>query len=228
MFIHIVGCGALGSEFILEFCKRAFATDLCKKFKIRLYDFDTVENRNCGSQAFHPDQIGLNKAIAMRDMVSSYEINVTAIPMKIESIEDFKCVQEGDAILIDLVDNIKTRQNLCLYGQALGIPTLHAGIGLDGSGYVNWTFKEFSSFPLSPDKLEEKTFKYIEEMQKVKLPPCELNGMRYTILSTALLAVQALYSYLGEGVEPTQKEQGKMEDYFIAPKGYKKTNEYKL
>lgn len=62
--LHIIGCGSVGST-LAELLARFGLT------KFSLYDFDKVEPKNIVNQMFFENQIGMNKAEAVRDIICS-------------------------------------------------------------------------------------------------------------------------------------------------------------
>ena len=62
--IHILGCGSVGST-IAENLAR------CGITKMTLWDFDTVEPHNIVNQMYTQEHVGMNKAVALKEMLKS-------------------------------------------------------------------------------------------------------------------------------------------------------------
>jgi len=102
--ITIFGIGGLGSVCSLYLSNAGVGT-------MNLVDFDTVDETNLPRQIiYQPDQVGTNKAIAAREMLSALnpETNISAISERIigDSLE--KLVNESD-LVIDATDNLSSR-----------------------------------------------------------------------------------------------------------------------
>ena len=56
--VDVIGCGAIGSHVVTSLAKLGVAN-------LHYWDDDIVESHNIANQAFHPSQIGQNKALAL-------------------------------------------------------------------------------------------------------------------------------------------------------------------
>lgn len=101
--IHIIGCGAVGST-IGELIARTGLTNIV------LYDFDTVEAHNIANQMFTSDDIGRNKAEALKDIM---------VRINPDAEKDIKVVTKGytgqriSGYVFLAVDNIDLRRKIC-------------------------------------------------------------------------------------------------------------------
>lgn len=101
--IHIIGCGAVGST-IGELIARTGLTNIV------LYDFDTVEAHNIANQMFTSDDIGRNKAEALKDLM---------VKINPDAERDIKVVTKGytgqriSGYVFLAVDNIDLRRKIC-------------------------------------------------------------------------------------------------------------------
>lgn len=100
--IHIVGCGSVGST-IVENLARCGITKMC------LWDFDDVEPHNIHNQMFTDDQIGENKAEALKELV--LRINPEAEP-DIEVKTDGWNGELLSGYVFLCVDNIELRKKI--------------------------------------------------------------------------------------------------------------------
>jgi len=102
--ITIFGIGGLGSVCSLYLSNAGVG-------KINLVDFDTVDETNLPRQIiYQPDQVGTNKAIAAREMLSALnpETNISAISERIMGDRLEKIVNDSD-LVIDATDNLSSR-----------------------------------------------------------------------------------------------------------------------
>jgi len=200
----LVGCGSLGSTFLTEVAKRSLATKL--PLVIKVFDFDTIEERNVVAQNFDPQHIGQLKSHIMADILKHYEhLEVISVPKKVTEenyLKEFEL--DSKSIIIDAVDNVETRQLLWQAGLITNTPVLHMGMSEKGSGNVSWNFKSIDTFPLSPAKLTSRARKALKELKHdEKLAPCVLNSFRSLIFNTSIAGVDALFNFLA--IDPAKQ-----------------------
>lgn len=199
--IHIVGCGALGSNLALEIAKRSIATD--QFMEIYLYDDDKVEQRNLVTQLFDEVDVEQPKASCLVDKLRvgynrikfiscDYRVNEETAPaMKLDS----------QSVIIDVVDNITSRHFLWKLGMMRDVPVLHAAMAQSGSGRVDWNFRDKDTFHLSPKNVSPKALQEIVNKEEdKKLAPCMLNSFRGLILNTVIATNNALFTFFGRDV----------------------------
>lgn len=192
--IKVVGCGFVGSIFATEFAKLAFAGDMPREFLF--IDGDTWERRNAANQ-----NVGLleateqkPKAQTIADMVRGYEKEAEWEHARVTE-DNISMLLHGARVIVDAVDNNKTRQLLYGYGLGQQVPVLHLGISEMGTGTVDWSHPEHDTFALSPAKQAGKP--PIKDPKTSHLPPCELASMRSVGWNTSYCAAMALALYLG-------------------------------
>lgn len=100
--IHILGCGAVGST-IAELLARAGLN------KVALYDFDKVEPHNIANQMFKDEDIGKNKASAVKELM----MNINPDANGIEVVPDGYTGQRLSGYVFLCVDNIDLRREIC-------------------------------------------------------------------------------------------------------------------
>jgi molybdopterin/thiamine biosynthesis adenylyltransferase len=150
---HVVGVGALGATMAVEICRRSAALTL--PIEINLYDFDQVEERNCFSQEFIPADIGRSKVEAVARRIDGFpNVKINVQETKLLEKNALDCMQlDNKSIIIDAVDNIPTRQLLWSVGMQTRCPVLHVGMSQMGTGQVSWNYKDFDTFPFSPQNM---------------------------------------------------------------------------
>lgn len=196
--LKLVGAGALGSVLAEEISKTAYSLNI--GLKLDIYDFDDVEERNCAAQNFTPADLKKFKAEVVGLKCQTYapaiDVNYHIIKLTEENITE-QLQLDDQSIIIDVVDNIPTRQLLWLTGMTNNVPVIHAGMAQTGVGFVTWNYKEYDSFPYSPANIDPKYLTRTVEKEEHKLPPCELNGFRQMITNTAMATRDSLFLFFG-------------------------------
>ena len=199
--IHLVGCGALGGKLGKEIARRAKAQTM-DTLKLFIYDDDVVADRNVYSQEFQPTQVGLFKADVIARYCNEY-IETHPIKARIDQTS-FKTVMKLDenSIIVNGVDNVKSRVDMWYLGLITGTPVLHMGMSQSGSGYIGWNYEDtdfcqFSPAVVEPDKLQE----LMEQPNPASLPPCMLNSFNGLINNTVMAALNSLFIFLGNDSE---------------------------
>lgn len=191
MNIALVGCGFLGSLLAEEIAKRFYAFE--ERSGITLIDFDRVEERNAANQNFDLEDAGQLKVDAVYRRMKRYRVDADPIARRVAK-ENLGMLDDY-GIIISAVDNLPTRQLLWYFARAAKKPLLHLGVSQGGTGSVDWTWRDFDSWPLSPIALLGQT-RYKEDVPK-ELRPCELIAFRGLGLNTALAGAKALGIFLG-------------------------------
>lgn len=143
--IHIVGVGALGSMITTNLVRLNLAS------KIVVYDPDTVEAKNLNNQAYLSHHVGLNKAMAMKDLCLSIDTEnpITARKNKVDTLRN-----GTNDIIILAIDNFESRAKILTYLR--GMPLVVAGgissIGgsydvLRGSNFCKELAAEYNQLP---------------------------------------------------------------------------------
>lgn len=130
--IVIVGVGALGSHAALA---------LRNVDKLKLIDFDTIEQKNVLAQFHSRMSVRHNKAQSLaRNLSGIFGVKeISHIPHKLTS--DNIEVLFGDAdLVIDCTDNIAARDLIQHYVKENSIPCLHGALSADGAfARIIWT-----------------------------------------------------------------------------------------
>tara|TARA_B000000460_G_scaffold249512_1_gene231035 strand:- start:953 stop:1612 length:660 start_codon:yes stop_codon:yes gene_type:complete len=99
--IAIVGAGAIGSHTAEILCKMGIQ-------KLRIYDFDTVEEHNLANQGYYLHEIGYKKCEALRERLSlGTGAEIIAECRKFEKDEEIK-----EDYVISAVDNMSSRSDI--------------------------------------------------------------------------------------------------------------------
>lgn len=98
--IHIIGCGAIGSNLAVMLTKLGAS-------KIVLWDFDTVEPHNVTNQSYTQDDIGKSKAIAL-----SKQLNKINPGCKVIVHDEAYSNQRLDGYVFLCVDSIDVRKTI--------------------------------------------------------------------------------------------------------------------
>ena len=187
----VIGAGSLGSCFAIEAARRASASK--RPLSITIVDFDTVEDRNVYSQDFYPSHIGDYKSKVVAEICNQYQgVSANGVVGKF-STDNHEIVESEGALIVDCVDSIATRQDIWVYCKARDLPCLHLGMSKKGFGLVEWSYKTYDTFSLSP----AHGVSSINPEEDEKLPPCQLNSMRPLIVKTALCGVWSAFVFMG-------------------------------
>lgn len=129
--VTIVGVGALGSH-VAQFLRN--------EAELKVIDFDRVEQKNLLSQFHTHPSVGKNKATAMRDAFSFlYGVRIEAIPHELRDDNVINLLKGAD-LLLDCLDNAKSRKLVKSYAELNQIPCLHGALAADGEfGRIVWS-----------------------------------------------------------------------------------------
>ena len=129
--IVFCGVGALGSNAVV-LCRNLEATMV-------FIDFDRVESKNCLSQAFVKPSVGKNKAEALKLQLSNFwGVKAESFGVRIEESNVATLCGAAD-LLVDALDNAKSRRILSDYARGASKPLVHAAVSADGTfGLVRW------------------------------------------------------------------------------------------
>lgn len=196
--IALVGCGFLGSLFAEELSKRLMAFELGGTI-IKLIDSDTFEQRNAANQNCRLIHANEPKAEVMAQLVSEYGLAARHAVVRVTE-DNINAVLEGVTFVVDAVDNLETRHLLWRWCKGHDIPLMHLGISQAGTGCVDWTYKEFDSWSLSPIALAAQGGAAPAGPVEA-LPPCELVAFRGLGFNTALCGAKAYGIWQGLDAE---------------------------
>lgn len=133
--VVIVGVGALGSH-LVQFLRNA-------EVKLKLIDFDRVEQRNTRSQFHAKNGVGKGKVQTLTQLINFlWGVKAEAIPHKLTSDNVDKLLGNAD-LIVDCLDNAEARRLVQGFARESGTPCLHGALAADGGfGQVLWT-KDF-------------------------------------------------------------------------------------
>ncbi len=98
--VGVIGCGAVGSRVGL------LLGDLGVE-RIRLFDFDRVQEENIGNQAFYEGDVGAFKVDALaRRIKEKSDVQATALPDRVDGTEPL-----GDVVFV-LTDTMESRKRI--------------------------------------------------------------------------------------------------------------------
>lgn len=132
--ITIVGVGALGSHVAL-FLRNS-------KQRIRIVDFDRVEQKNTQAQVHTIMSLGKNKAHSLgQALFGMFGIKVDAIPVRVADT-NVEVLLKDSELVIDCTDNLAARdviQRFCTVSSPQ-IPCLHGALSASGDfARIVWT-----------------------------------------------------------------------------------------
>ena len=131
MKIVWVGAGALGSYGIL------FTRNV--EGLVKVIDFDVVEKKNLDSQNYTRRDVGKGKAISTsRNLMGNYSKQATGTPTKLDE-SNVEALLSGADLVVDAVDNVKTRRAIQAFVRANNVPCVHGALSAGGVfGVVMW------------------------------------------------------------------------------------------
>lgn len=189
--VVVIGLGFLGSIFLDEFARRAFAKPIPVDFV--LIDAEEVEPKNAANQNFLVTDAGTPKTQIFRERLRHMKLAVHDTHHERLTQENLHFLLKSARLIVDAVDNLATRQLLWSYGMAHAVPVLHLGLTPDGVGKVEWTAPDQDSFSLAP---QYTIGRKVTDPQSVEAP-CELVRMRAAGVLTGLAGAVALSIFLG-------------------------------
>lgn len=129
MEIHVFGLGAIGSNLIIQLMKQY------PNFKYFGYDFDIIEDRNIGPQAFFKEQVKAPKTYAIPVIAQRYlrKIDYTPKNIKLEKPPTDLINKEG-VLVLDCFDNSKSRKLLAHKASNI----LHVGFSPFYTAEIMW------------------------------------------------------------------------------------------
>jgi sulfur carrier protein ThiS adenylyltransferase len=102
--LHIIGCGAVGSNTALIAARMGWT-------KFKLWDNDIVENHNLPNQAYALRHIGMNKVDALKELLKEFNsyIEVETFARKFTSTEDTENI--ADTVIVS-TDSMSSRMDI--------------------------------------------------------------------------------------------------------------------
>ncbi len=130
--VTICGCGAIGGNAAVALAKMGMQN-------LTLIDDDVVKEWNLSTQPFRVQDLGAKKAFVLANELYRIAETCQAVPITKRLTEkNARRLLEGSAVVLDALDNQKSRavvQAKCL---ELGLPCLHAGMSGEGTGDLHW------------------------------------------------------------------------------------------
>jgi adenylyltransferase/sulfurtransferase len=126
--VFVAGAGGLGSAAALYLAAAGVGC-------IRICDRDKVELSNLNRQILHAERdVGTFKAASARKAVARLNGEVTVVPLTAEiTAENVGELSAGADILLDCLDNVRSRLVLNRHSVSTRVPMVHAGVrGLGG------------------------------------------------------------------------------------------------
>ena len=189
--IHIVGCGSVGST-IAENLAR------CGITKMTLWDFDKVEPHNIVNQMFTQEQVGMNKAEAVRDLIVN--INPEAVDNIEVKTDGWKGKMMSGYIFL-CVDSIELRREIV--EKHMDSPYVKAVFDVRTmlTGAQHYA-ADWNNFKLKKTLLDSMQFSHEEAAEETPVSAC---GVTLGIVTTVrLICALAVNNYIkftkGEGI----------------------------
>lgn len=122
--VCVIGCGGLGG-YIVEILARIGV------LHITVVDNDVFDHNNLNRQLFSKEALlGYPKVQAAQERISEVNSQVTLTPLQtMLTDENAATILAGHDVVVDALDNIKTRFMLAKHCDLLGIPMVHGAIG---------------------------------------------------------------------------------------------------
>lgn len=146
MNILICGLGAIGSNMLVSLSKRY------RDAHFTGVDYDKVEDRNIGPQAFFQEHVGQPKALVMPAILARYsrKVNYTPVNKKLETPADFGTLITAKKydLVLDCFDNVQAR------GLVIGEKTLHIGFSPQYTAEIIWDRKYSVPGEVDPNRAD--------------------------------------------------------------------------
>lgn len=186
--IVVCGAGMLGSWFTRFFAQAESGRIM--NAPVIVIDMDNFEGRNRPTQFTAKHQMGVNKAFAVSESLSQFEIPYQAIDSEMNVDMIYELLKTPTALVVDAFDNHPSRCLTKLYAKVAGCECLHLAVSPVGFGLVEWS-KDWS---LDPERLMSPVIK-----EEVKLAPCELVAYFPLGVQVAMRGSQEAINYLLDG-----------------------------
>jgi molybdopterin/thiamine biosynthesis adenylyltransferase len=129
--VVVVGVGALGSH-LVQFIRNCEA-------KIRVIDFDRIEQKNVMSQFHARNSVGKGKAQALGQLMQFlFNVKIETVPHKLVKENVEQLLGKSD-LIVDCLDNAEARILVQEYARKNKVACLHGALAADGMfGRVVW------------------------------------------------------------------------------------------
>jgi len=141
--IHIVGCGAVGSNLAIKLARMG-------AHRFVLYDFDDVEAHNLPNQQYLPEHVGMPKVDALEKVLKTFNPQIQVEKYN-EAFGEKHALQLGSGILCLAVDSLSARGQIADLARLNAEPILmtdcrmsfeyaesYLVFPLDGQSYRDW------------------------------------------------------------------------------------------
>lgn len=187
-YVTVAGVGAVGRQVALQLASLGIP-------RIRIVDFDTVEDRNITTQGYFKDNVGMPKVSALASEIDRIDSGIT-----VDAVNDrMRPKHIGGHVLFCCVDRISTRQaiwkqaksqvRLFIDVRMLGevIRVLAFSCGTSPVDYEKYNATSHIAIPENAVKRYEETLFSEEETFSGR---CTAHGTIYTACSAAATAVK--------------------------------------
>ncbi|MEM7248262.1 MAG: ThiF family adenylyltransferase [Acidobacteriota bacterium] len=141
--VTVCGAGALGSH-VLESLARTGVD------RLRVIDFDRVEERNLSTQSYHRGDVGGLKAkLLAGELYRAVGVRVDARPERLRAENVGKLLAESE-LVVDVFDNSGSRRLVTEHCRQEALPCVHAGLAA-GYGEVIWNERYVVPAPTGED-----------------------------------------------------------------------------
>src|SRR5918911_790720 len=127
-FVTVCGAGALGANLTESLARSGFR-------KLRVIDYDRVEERNLSTQPFYRSDVGAQKAKILAN--SLYRALGASVEARSEELTERNARKLLGGLVIDTFDNSASRQAVKDACVSLALPCLHLGLA-NGYAEIIW------------------------------------------------------------------------------------------
>lgn len=179
--LHIIGCGATASNLLYILSKLDITNT------IHIYDFDNVEEHNLPNQFFTAENVGENKAIALKENILKINSNMNIV----EHTEKVETLEDKSGVVFCLVDTMQSRKVLSgsLTQSAVRV-------------FIDTRLGDFDfHYYIIKAKNEYHRLKYAETLCTDTQASVSLCGTKITLLPTIMVGVSSLILELNKMIK---------------------------
>lgn len=161
--VMVGGAGGIGSWLTFFLAKAGFTP--------MVFDFDTVEEHNLGGQLFRQKDIGLNKVIAVSEIVREFcgvDINISSSRIDEDS--------PTNHFMFSAFDNMEARKHLFAAWKRSHETCTVIPIFIDG----RLLMEQMQIFCVTPDNMDEYEREHLFNDSEVEDEPCTLKQTSHT------------------------------------------------
>lgn len=179
--LHIIGCGATASNLLYMLSKLDITNT------IHIYDFDNVEEHNLPNQFFTAENVGMNKALALKENILKINdsMNIVEHTTRVESLA------EMTGSVFCLVDTMQSRKELfeSLKDSAVKL-------------FIDTRLGDFDfHYYIVKCRNEYNKMKYAETLCTDAEASVSLCGTKVTLLPTIMVGISSLILELNKAVK---------------------------